>query len=596
MMNSDQIEKEVLKQAKKLGKLIFKLAAKLIKPYLPLIIIILLIFFMLFAIIAAIYSAFPVVDDKKQLPILAGVIENKEKDEELRENYIKFCNEYNIKDTWVVNEKAIGPSDGNAYEASPNQSFYPGTGVEYIGSLRDSYGNDKKLKLLWGQVHAATLYNAYANNLSEITKFMQKKTAKDLHPYFFYKKSKRIVSSTDEEGKRETTVSVRYLLVEAYTIQGHYQYHYKWKTKTFGSGKNKTTVTEEVLKDVQQILPNKWQRLEDWMKKEYQIDDDSNDLAAARQAVWEAGSGFNEQAEWLEWLISQNLSGKYLSQSTIPPELVPFFKEAEERFGIPWWFLAAVAYKESSFNPQAENAESGCYGLMQISQDNWPVYAKLLNFDPDLDRDNPRAQIFVGAYMLGEQGLKNVNWEVDNWREQTLSVLTFYGGFRGKNAEERCREEYASKIWEYADKFRAGSTRWPVPGYNTITSPFGMRLHPIWGEQKFHSGIDIGAPAGAAVVSAATGRVTFAGWENPNNQEQGYGLYITIRDENYLYLYGHLSALNVKKGDEVNIGDVIGAVGSTGTSTAPHLHFEVRDLSLGGHSGQPIDPMLIFRE
>lgn len=590
-MNTDQIEREVLSYGKKIGKLTLKLIFKLIKPYLPIIIIIILIFFMLLALIAGVYSAFPNTSgDNKKAPILAGVFKDKAKDEELRDRYYKLCNKYNVIDTWAVNDDPIGPEDGSIYESSSDRPFYPGTKGEFVGELRDSNGQDKKLKLLWGQVHAATLYNTYANNLPQITAQLQERTAKDLHPYFYYKKSQVITTTTDEDGNSETTISIVYLLVEAYTIQGHYQYHYQWKTYHY----EKSTVTLEELRDVKQILPNRWQRLEDWIKDEYKVNNRPEDLTITRTAVWEAGQGFDSHTEWLNWLLNNNLSGQYISQAMIPPELIPMFKEAEERFGIPWWFLAAVAYKESSFNPQAENKATGCYGLMQISPDNWPVYTRRLGFDPDLDKDNPRAQIFVGAYMLREMGLKSVNWKGD-WKEETLDVLAFYGGFRGEDARERCREEYASKIWEFAEKFKVGGVRWPVPGYTTITSPFGWRdHHPITGKRTFHEGIDIGAPAGASVISVSKGQVTFAGWDKPNNPKHGYGLYITIRDENHLYRYGHLSAIYVKIGDQVNVGDVIGAVGNTGGSTAPHLHFEVRDLSLGGDSGQPINPLLVL--
>lgn len=595
-MNTDQLERESLEQGKRLAKFTLRLLIKLTKPYWPLIAIILLIVFMFLAIIAGVYSAFPNTDgNKNKPPIMAGVYESTE-DKGLRDNYYTLCNKYNVLDTWAVNSEPIGPEDGSAYESSPEKTFYPSQGGERLGELKDSYGNDQKLKLLWGQVHAATLYNTYANNLPEITKELQDKVAKGLHPYFYYKKSKVIVTSCDENGC-ETTVSTQYLLVEANTIQGHYQYHYKWETKTTSSGKSSTTVTREVLKDVQQIFPNRWQRLEDWMKQEYKINDNTKDLEVARTAVWEASSGFNEQTEWLEWLTQNNRSGRYLSQSSIPPELIPLFKEAEAKFSVPWWFLAAVAYKESSFNPMAENVGSKCYGLMQISPANWPSYARALGFDPELDKDNPRAQIFAGAYMLSELGFKNVNWK-GNWKEQTLPILTHYGGFVRvpsdkpySSPQEWCRAEYASVIWNYAEKFKEGGTRWPLPGYTFISSYFGDSE----GRDHSHKGIDIPAPAGTPVLASSTGRVTYAGWENPSNHKQGFGLYVTIRDENYLYFYGHLSSINVKIGQDVNIGDVIGGVGSTGHSSGDHLHFEVRGLGLGGSSGQAIDPLLVLR-
>ena len=104
------------------------------------------------------------------------------------------------------------------------------------------------------------------------------------------------------------------------------------------------------------------------------------------------------------------------------------------------------------------------------------------------------------------------------------------------------------------------------------TSGFGWRFHPIHLENRFHEGLDFGAPIGAPVFSADGGVVTFAGWGG------GYGNTIEIDHGNgFATLYAHLSAFLVKKGETVSQGDEIGLIGSTGNSTGPHLHFEIID-------------------
>lgn len=111
-----------------------------------------------------------------------------------------------------------------------------------------------------------------------------------------------------------------------------------------------------------------------------------------------------------------------------------------------------------------------------------------------------------------------------------------------------------------------------------ITSAFGWRIHPISGDQRFHSGTDIGAPMGTPVLAAYAGRVAIADFMG------GYGLAVTL-DHNQgtqQTLYGHLSEIFVKPGDAVRQGDVIGRVGSTGNSTGPHLHFEFHQLTSEG--------------
>ncbi len=112
-----------------------------------------------------------------------------------------------------------------------------------------------------------------------------------------------------------------------------------------------------------------------------------------------------------------------------------------------------------------------------------------------------------------------------------------------------------------------------------ITSPFGYRTHPIRGTVIYHSGIDIGVDYGTAVSAADSGIVTYSGWAN------GYGYFVMIDHGNGIVsCYGHNQELLVQEGDKVSKGDVISLSGSTGDSTGPHLHFEVRQ------DGEPIDP------
>ncbi len=122
-----------------------------------------------------------------------------------------------------------------------------------------------------------------------------------------------------------------------------------------------------------------------------------------------------------------------------------------------------------------------------------------------------------------------------------------------------------------------GKLIWPVSGI--ITSPFGWRKNPFGGAPEFHQGLDIGAPMGTTVVAAAAGTVISAGWFG------GYGNYILIDNGGALATgYAHLSQIFVADGQRVQQGQAIGAVGSTGYSTGPHLHFEVRI------HGKPVDP------
>ena len=111
---------------------------------------------------------------------------------------------------------------------------------------------------------------------------------------------------------------------------------------------------------------------------------------------------------------------------------------------------------------------------------------------------------------------------------------------------------------------------WPTPGYYTITSPFGMRLHPILKTYRVHTGMDIGAPMGTYILAANSGVVSKATYS------VSYGNLVMINHGNGISTaYAHGSEILVEEGQEVKRGDIIMKVGSTGWSTGPHLHFEI---------------------
>lgn len=118
----------------------------------------------------------------------------------------------------------------------------------------------------------------------------------------------------------------------------------------------------------------------------------------------------------------------------------------------------------------------------------------------------------------------------------------------------------------------------PLTTPATISSLFGWRIHPIFGVRRFHSGTDIAAPMGTSVIATQAGRVSLSEYLG------GYGLTVILRhsDDTLESRYAHLSRLLVQPGEWVEQGEVIGLVGSTGNSTGPHLHFELRQLTSSG--------------
>jgi len=151
-----------------------------------------------------------------------------------------------------------------------------------------------------------------------------------------------------------------------------------------------------------------------------------------------------------------------------------------------------------------------------------------------------------------------------------------------ENADPKYKQLFAS--WKKVETAKPAlgvssiPSRLPVEGAR-FSSLFGSRVHPVTGRRKNHHGIDMAAPSGTPIFATADGRVEMAKWYG------GYGNYVQIEHGGDVETrYGHMSRMNVSAGQPVKKGDLIGWVGSTGRSTGPHLHYEVRI------AGAPVDP------
>lgn len=158
------------------------------------------------------------------------------------------------------------------------------------------------------------------------------------------------------------------------------------------------------------------------------------------------------------------------------------------------------------------------------------------------------------------------------------------------SAQLKAQEEAARKAAEAAKQqytgigsTATGTFTWPVPSCTYVTSKYGWRIHPIFGTERFHAGIDIGASAGSTIVAADSGTVSIATYSS------SYGNYVVIyHSGGNETLYAHMSSMAVSVGDSVTKGQTIGYVGSTGWATGPHLHFEIH---IGGST---VDPLSYF--
>lgn len=166
----------------------------------------------------------------------------------------------------------------------------------------------------------------------------------------------------------------------------------------------------------------------------------------------------------------------------------------------------------------------------------------------------------------------------------TTGVEIFLPGARPEASDSQSDEKSSgsgSKSSTPAKSYTR-SYRWPVVG--KINSPFGWRRHPVTRRRDFHTGVDIKSPRGRAIKASKAGRVEYSGWMG------GYGRVVVIRHgDGYSTLYAHCNSISVRKGQSVSQGQTIASVGTSGRTTGPHLHFEIRN----GKS--PVNPLRLLR-
>ena len=244
-------------------------------------------------------------------------------------------------------------------------------------------------------------------------------------------------------------------------------------------------------------------------------------------------------------------------------------------------------------------------GLVEFIS-NYYIIGEILDYDNDL----------LNEYKKQKEQISKIKEELDIYKEelkekkddQEKSAIVLSNTRVIKNNQMTRLSEQERTLQEEIDEYQkevqeievellmiltqnlgseyvGGALAWPVPGYTSITSPFGMRIHPISGIYKMHTGVDIGgAPIGAYFVAANDGTVVKSAYN------YAYGNMVVIDHGGGLStLYAHGSERLVEEGDTVKRGDPVLKVGSTGISTGPHAHFEVR---VNGVWVDPLDYIL----
>ena len=237
------------------------------------------------------------------------------------------------------------------------------------------------------------------------------------------------------------------------------------------------------------------------------------------------------------------------------------------------------------------DADAQAIDMLQVALDDAELQAEIkLQYAEEMQAiaDEKQRQLDELESLIGttQATIDDVNTNIDSWEEKEDELEAYAEDL---DDEIRRLQEQYDREHSTSSKTTGGvSFRWPTY-CQYITSYYGYRTHPVYGTTKFHSGVDIGAGYGDTIMAAASGTVIFVTepYEGCNKGGSGYGNYCIIDHGNgYSTLYGHARDIYVYEGQYVSAGESIGEVGSTGTSTGAHLHFEVR---LWGDTKNPLD-------
>ena len=284
-------------------------------------------------------------------------------------------------------------------------------------------------------------------------------------------------------------------------------------------------------------------------------------------------------------------------------------KEAEYRTALDLFYQRALlTYKYSGYSALKMYVESGNVfdykDRLRLMQDmmasDKETMEELMRLKKDLDAKKSLVEITTLDLEQAAKEKENLLNQIKDTQSNMEHVLTVSrDAIKRLEAQEAALEAESKRIeaelrelqWQYEKMLgqHEGELRfmWPAPKGKWISSYYGYRTHPITGQWKMHSGIDIPANGGTPIIASESGVVATVAWD-----EGGYGWYcIVYHGDGYSTLYAHSSKILVKVGDKVQRGQTIALVGTTGGSTGNHLHFEVR---LNGATKNPLDYVSLY--
>ena len=288
-----------------------------------------------------------------------------------------------------------------------------------------------------------------------------------------------------------------------------------------------------------------------------------NEINQTQNQLNEATAKYNQQKELLETrLVEMYKAGdtQYLDVLLASSNIVEFISN--------YYLISELAEYDTNLLEEVEHEKN------QIEQVQLNLTTKQNNFTTQKQEQLKMQKVLENSKFLRENYANNLTREekklqkkIDKYNKQVEEI------------ENEIKNLATTK--SFGKNYVGGKMVWPIAGHYRITSPYGMRTHPITGVYKLHTGMDISAKIGDKFTAAAYGIVTKASYNS------AYGNMVIIDHGGGVQtLYAHGSSIEVKVGDIVNAGDLVLKVGSTGYSTGPHAHFEIR---INGETVNPLD-------
>lgn len=296
-----------------------------------------------------------------------------------------------------------------------------------------------------------------------------------------------------------------------------------------------------------------------------------------------------------------------IGENEIPSEFIPVYQKAGEQYGVPWILLAAIHRVETTFSQGLAVSSAGAIGHFQFMKCTWIGWSYSACSNSSLGDASIGENVYTNTSIISQHNGYGVDANGDNkadpmdLEDAAYSAAKYLstnmsGGLESAVYAYNHADWYVDKVMGYVDLYSdgyvpiaggavdiIGNKAWPVPFTKAITSEFGMR------NGTPHKGIDISAPGytdfGKPVVAFADGDVIFSGSQGT------FGYLVIIQHDNNLQTYyAHLKEKGINFGTNVNAGQTIGYIGSTGYSTGPHLHFETRV------NGTAVNPRIYLEE